>query len=84
MKFYHFIIVFVLIPVLVFTQDKIKKEIETKPGEKLNIELTTGGDIEVTGWDKNIVSIVADIRGNREDYLIDIDERSSEIRVEIS
>lgn len=84
MKLYKIIIMLIFIPVMVFTQDQIKKEIKTKPGDKLDIELTNGGDIEITGWDKNLVSIVANVRGNKDDYLMDVDERSSEIKVEIS
>ena len=84
MKTFQFIAVLVLLPILVFAQNKITKEIETQPGGKLNLELTTGGDIEITGWDKNIVSIIAHIGGDKKDYYIDIDERSSEIKVEIS
>ena len=84
MKNFKIIFVFVLLPILVMAQNKIKREIETEPGKTLNIELTTGGDIEVTGWDKNLVSIVADVRGDKEDYYLDVDERSSGLKVEIS
>jgi len=84
MKTIKIISVLVLLPILVFAQNKIKKEIETEPGKTLDLELTTGGDIEVTGWDKNLVSIVAHIRGDKEDYYFDVDESSSGIKVEIS
>jgi hypothetical protein len=84
MKTFQLITVIVLLPILVFAQNIITKEIETEPGGKLDIELTTGGDIEVTGWDKNLISIVAHISGNKEDYNINVDKRSSEIKVEIS
>ena len=47
MKTFQFIAVLVLLPIFVFAQNKITKEIETQPGGKLNLELTTGGDIEV-------------------------------------
>ena len=85
MKNFKLISVLVLLPIFLFAQDKVKKEIETEPGKKLDIELTTGGSIEVTGWDKNVVSIVAHIRGgDKKDYNIDVDERSSGIKVEVS
>jgi DUF4097 and DUF4098 domain-containing protein YvlB len=84
MKSYKFATVIVLLPFLLFAQDKIKKEIETEPGKTLDLELTSGGSIEVEGWDKNAISIVAHIRGDKEDYYIDVDERSSGINVEIS
>ena len=84
MKTLKLISLLVLIPVLALAQNKIKKEIETEPGKTLDIELTTGGDIEVTGWDKDLVSIVAHVRGDKEDYYIDVADRSSGIKVEIS
>jgi len=52
MKTIKIISVLVLLPILVFAQNKIKKEIETEPGKTLDLELTTGGDIEVTGWER--------------------------------
>jgi DUF4097 and DUF4098 domain-containing protein YvlB len=84
MKTIKLISFLLLVPIFLFAQDKVKKEIETEPGRTLDIELTTGGSIEVTGWDKNLVSIVAHIRGDKEDYYIDVDERSSGIKVEVS
>ncbi|MCK4561165.1 MAG: DUF4097 family beta strand repeat protein [Calditrichia bacterium] len=84
MKNFKLISVLVLLPIFLFAQDKVKKEIETEPGKTLDIELTTGGSIEVTGWDKNLVSIIAHIRGDKEDYYIDVDERSSGIKIEVS
>jgi DUF4097 and DUF4098 domain-containing protein YvlB len=84
MKLYKIIFMLIFIPAIVFTQEQIKKEIKTKPGDKLDIELTTGGDIDVSGWDKDVVAIVANVQGNKEDYVVDVSERSSEIKVEIS
>jgi DUF4097 and DUF4098 domain-containing protein YvlB len=84
MKNFKLISILILLPIFLLAQNQVKKDIKTKPGEKLDLELTTGGDIEVTGWDKDIVSIVAHIRGDKEDYFIDVNERPSEIKVEIS
>jgi hypothetical protein len=84
MKPFKLISILVLLPILVLAQNKIKKEMETEPGKTLDIELTTGGDIEVTGWDKNLVSIVADISGDEEDYYVDVDKISSGLKVEIT
>ncbi len=79
------IIVLLLLPIILLAQEKVKKEFETTPGKKLDVELTTGGSIKVSGWDKNVVSIEARIRGGeKEDYSFDFDERSSGINVEIS
>ena len=84
MKTFKRLLILVLLPFLVLAQDKIKKEIKTEPGKTLDIELTTGGDITVTGWDKNLMSIVASVRGDKEDYNINVNDRSSGIKVEIS
>ena len=84
MKYFKIIFVIVFLPLALFAQEKIKKEIKTQPGKTLDLELSTGGDIEVTGWDKDVVSVVAHIPGDKEDYYIDVAERSSGIKVEIS
>jgi hypothetical protein len=84
MKTFKIIYLLVLIPTLIFSQDKVKKEIETEPGKTLDLELSTGGDIEVSGWDKDLVSFVVHFRGDKEDYYVDVSERSSGIKVEVS
>jgi DUF4097 and DUF4098 domain-containing protein YvlB len=84
MKKFNMIFVLLLIPMILVAQDKIKKEIATEPGKTLDLELSTGGSIEVTGWDKDLVTIVAHIRGDKEDYYVDVHERSNGIKVEIS
>jgi DUF4097 and DUF4098 domain-containing protein YvlB len=84
MKNFKIYIILFLLPMALVAQNTIKKEIDTKPGKTLDLELSTGGSIDVTGWDKNVVSIVAHIRGDKEDYYVDVDDRSSGIKVEIS
>jgi DUF4097 and DUF4098 domain-containing protein YvlB len=66
-------------------QNDFTREFKTKPGMKLGIDLTTGGSIEIEGWDKNIVSVRAIVDDNDiEDYDIDIEERSSGIEINVS
>lgn len=84
MKNFNFIFILILTPLVLLAQDKIKKEIQTEPGKTLDLELTTGGSINVTGWDKDLVEIVAHLRGDKEDYYVDVHERSSGIKVEVS
>jgi hypothetical protein len=48
MKTLKTIFVLVLLPTLLFAQDKVKKDIETQPGKTLDLELSTGGSIEIT------------------------------------
>lgn len=85
MKNLRLILILSILPLILIAQDKVKKEFDTDPGKKLEIELNTGGDIEVTGWDKKVVSIEARIRsGDKEDYSFDFDERSFGIKVEVT
>ena len=72
------------LPLLLFAQNKVERSFETDPGKRLEIDLTTGGSIEIRGWDKNEVSIVADLRGDEEDYNLEFKERSWGISVEVS
>lgn len=64
--------------------DKVKKEFDVKPGQKLEIDLDTGGDIEVIGWDKNVVSVTVYVDENDlEDYDVEIEEYSKGVIVNI-
>jgi DUF4097 and DUF4098 domain-containing protein YvlB len=85
MKKFKFLSVLLLIPWILLAQDKVKREFDTTPGKKLDVELTTGGSISISGWDKNVVQIEVRLHGaDKEDYTFDFDERSSGIQVEIS
>ena len=84
MKHLKILFMVFLLPLILIAQDQIKKEFKTTPGKKLEVELTTGGSIEISGWDKDVVSIIAHIRGDKEDYDLEFDERSSGIQVEVS
>lgn len=46
---------------------KDSKEFTVKPGGKLEIELKTGGDIKIEGWNKDVVSIEIEISGESAD-----------------
>jgi DUF4097 and DUF4098 domain-containing protein YvlB len=81
------IIVLVLvlsISTLLFGSDKIKKEFDVKSGQQIEIDLDTGGDIEVMGWNKNVAEITVYIdEDDMDDYDIDIDEFSRGVTVDI-
>ncbi len=66
-----------------FEGDKtIKKEFNVKPGGKVVFDLETGGEIEIQGWSKEVISIKADIRGwDAEDIRVDIEQDGDEIRI---
>ncbi len=73
-----------ILPLILIAQNNVKRTFETTPGKRLEVDLTTGGSIEIKGWDKNEVSIAADLRGDEEDYNLEFKERSWGISVEIS
>lgn len=60
----------------------ITKEFNVSPGKLLDIDLRTGGTINVKGWDKNVVSIKARLSGRDwKDIQLDMDENSGDIRI---
>ncbi len=60
----------------------IKKEFNVKPGGKVIFDLQNGGEIEVIGWNKNIVSVDAEIRGrDAEDINFEINQDGNEISI---
>ena len=73
-----------LLPLLLLAQNKVERTFETASGKRLEIDLSTGGSIEINGWDKNEVSLIANLRGDKEDYSLEFKERSWGISVEIS
>lgn len=59
-----------------------KKEFSTKPGLKLDLDLEIGCDIEVIGWDKDVVDVDAEITGrDADDVEVDFIEDSRGITV---
>ena len=69
---------------LSFGADKVKKEFDVESGKQLEVDLDTGGDIEVKGWDKDVAEITVYMEEDEvDDYDIDIDEFSRGITVDI-
>ncbi len=46
-----------------------RKEFEVKPGGRLRVDLKTGGDLVVTGWDKDRVLVEVFARGRNKDNI---------------
>ena len=84
MKLKLILLICLLFPLLIQAQDKIKREFVSKPGKMLELDLTTGGSITVTGWDQEKILIEGRIHGDLKDYNVDYDERSSGLHIEIS
>ena len=64
------------------TPAKIEKRFDVTAGERLSLDLRTGGSVKVTGWDRNEVSVVANPAGrDAEDCRIDIRRTSQGVEV---
>ncbi len=60
----------------------IEKEFTVKPGSKLNVDIETGGDLDVTGWDRDIVQVSITYHGSDcEDLSLLIEERAGDVYV---
>jgi DUF4097 and DUF4098 domain-containing protein YvlB len=58
------------------------QELAASSGEKLTFDLNTGGDIEVTGWDRESASITTEVTGRDADEVqVDIERVSSGIKI---
>ena len=65
---------------LAFAGDDIRKEFTISEGKTLDINLKSGGSIEISGWDKELASIRVNFRNCDPDDF-DFDKKSSEIRI---
>ncbi|MFH0736476.1 MAG: hypothetical protein V1773_18955 [bacterium] len=64
------------------TPEKIEKTFNTKSGLKVDIKLKIGAEIEVVGWDKEVVSVVVETSGRDADRITyDINESSEGVNV---
>lgn len=78
--------IFVLISFVFFTAASsggdIHKELKVGPGKTLEMNLESGGDITVTGWERDAVSVDVYFKGgNEDDYRVTIDEPASGVAI---
>ncbi len=60
----------------------VEREIRARPGGLLEFDLETGGGIEITGWDRDVVSITADLGGrDRDDADLTMEPTSGGVRI---
>ncbi|MEQ9104534.1 MAG: DUF4097 family beta strand repeat-containing protein [Rhodothermales bacterium] len=60
----------------------ISRTFTVQPGELLTMDIRTGGDISITGWDRNEVSVDVRITGrDAESVEVDIDETSRGVAI---
>jgi DUF4097 and DUF4098 domain-containing protein YvlB len=61
----------------------IEKQFNVKAGGKLNLDLTTGGSVEIRGWNKDQVVVKAFLAGDDwEDCRVDIAQSGGDVNVE--
>jgi DUF4097 and DUF4098 domain-containing protein YvlB len=60
----------------------IEKSFPVKMGGRLELDLDTGGDIEITGWDRAEIAVVADIGGRDGDMVrVEFEPGSASLRI---
>jgi len=69
---------------LVFAEDTMERKFEIGSGNTIEIDLNTGGSIDVQGWDQKLVHVIITADFDLEDYDIEIRERSGGISVDVS
>src|SRR5258705_7540189 len=61
---------------------KIQNEIDVSSGQKLILDLDTGGSVVISGWDKNSVFVKADMNGrDAQDCEFQMDKISGGVRI---
>jgi DUF4097 and DUF4098 domain-containing protein YvlB len=64
------------------SRQKIEREFATSPGKRLELDLETGGSIEIAGWDQQLVRVrVSSTDRASEFYEILFDESAAGIRI---
>jgi len=75
--------ILLLISIPLLSSDLVEKKFEVKPGEKLDVNLKTGGSISISGWAKNVVNIKVYLKnGQSEGCEIRIEKLGQVIEVE--
>jgi DUF4097 and DUF4098 domain-containing protein YvlB len=63
----------------------LKREFKLEYGKKVEIDLNTGGSIEIIGWNKELVSLTARSHdADIEEFKIEFDENSSGLHIHVS
>ncbi|MBU2494360.1 MAG: hypothetical protein KJ571_17165 [Bacteroidetes bacterium] len=77
-----FVLLLFVVPVYLSAQKTFEKQFDVKANEKLVIDLETGASIKVEGWNKNIVSAVAEVGGrNKEEVEFNFEKTSYGVEI---
>ncbi len=58
---------FLFLGAQVLSGEKLERELPTKSGDRLTVDIETGGSIEISAWDKESVKVEVDKRGRDAD-----------------
>jgi DUF4097 and DUF4098 domain-containing protein YvlB len=68
-----------------FAQETIEKEFKVAMGKRLDLNLKTGGSVEISGWDKELLTAKVYLDGRDwEDCKVDFKETSSGVQIHSS
>lgn len=62
----------------------VEREISVSPGETIELDLEAGGDVKITGWSRDSVRVVAEVRRSSPAVRIDVEEMRRGVRVRSS
>jgi len=76
------IILVLLIFAPIVTKEITNKEFKVRKGQRLDVNLKSGGNIKVTGWDRNLAKIVVSAHSNHDYYDVICKKTPSGVKVE--
>jgi DUF4097 and DUF4098 domain-containing protein YvlB len=78
-----FIVLLILLVFFGFSNDLLEKQFTVEPGKKLDINLSSGGSINISGWDKNQVYVLVNFNNGEEKYWdLRFDETTAGLSIE--
>lgn len=74
---------FLLAIYAVVTAGEMKRQFDVKAGGYLDVDINTGGAINVSGWDKDQVEIIVNFKGREldDDIWVDIEQHGNDVTV---
>ncbi len=83
MKKMVFLLVLLLLKGTVFCAQKLEKEFQVASGKRLEVNLKSGGSLNITGWDKELLTVSADVSGrDAEEIKLEFSETAAGVAIE--
>jgi len=81
-KFILLLLIALLIVFPAFGKDLMKKEFQVKEGQKLEVDLKSGGSISISGWNRQVVKVIATCKSkNTDHYQVEANKTDEGIRI---